>query len=159
MLVKSLRLINFKKLKDQIFEFNDDMNIFVGDNNAGKSTILEALEIVLNFQHRRRPFGNELESQVGCAAVCRPCDNPSCGRTGCTLGILGFARQLRFQGNVWRAWVTTFDVPRFALRSGRREPRRSTGALPLPGLGTVPVALLRTPRPVHKATTRVGQRL
>lgn len=64
MLVKSLRLINFKKFKDQIFEFNDDMNIFVGDNNAGKSTILEALEIVLNFQHRGRPFGNELSPDL-----------------------------------------------------------------------------------------------
>lgn len=47
MLVESLRLINFKKFKDHTFDFNDDVNIFVGDNNAGKSTVLEALEIVL----------------------------------------------------------------------------------------------------------------
>lgn len=64
MLVNSLRLINFKKFKDQIFEFNEDVNIFVGDNNAGKSTVLEALEIVLNFQHRGRPFSNELSPDL-----------------------------------------------------------------------------------------------
>lgn len=64
MLVNSLRLINFKKFKDQTFEFNEDVNIFVGDNNAGKSTVLEALEIVLNFQHRGRPFGNELSPDL-----------------------------------------------------------------------------------------------
>lgn len=59
-----MRLINFKKFKDQVFDFNDDVNIFVGDNNAGKSTVLEALEIVLNFQHRGRPFGNELSPDL-----------------------------------------------------------------------------------------------
>ena len=64
MLVNSMRLINFKKFKDQVFDFNDDVNIFVGDNNAGKSTVLEALEIVLNFQHRGRPFGNELSPDL-----------------------------------------------------------------------------------------------
>lgn len=64
MLINSLRLINFKKFKDQFFEFNDDVNIFVGDNNAGKSTVLEALEIVLNFHHRGRPFVNELSPDL-----------------------------------------------------------------------------------------------
>jgi len=63
-LVESLRLLNFKKFKDQTFEFNEDVNIFVGDNNAGKSTILEALEIVLNFQYRGRPFSNEFSPDL-----------------------------------------------------------------------------------------------
>ncbi|NVZ60172.1 AAA family ATPase [Pseudomonas edaphica] len=64
MLIESLRLINFKKFKDQIFDFNEDVNIFVGDNNAGKSTILEALEIVLNFQYRGRPFNSEFSPDL-----------------------------------------------------------------------------------------------
>ncbi|EKN3402651.1 AAA family ATPase [Yersinia enterocolitica] len=64
MLIKSLRLINFKKFSDQIFDFNDDVNIFVGDNNAGKSTILEALEIVLNFQYRGRQLNKELSPDL-----------------------------------------------------------------------------------------------
>ena len=64
LLINSLRLINFKKFKDQTFEFNEDVNIFVGDNNAGKSTVLEALEIVLNFNYRGRQFGNELSPDL-----------------------------------------------------------------------------------------------
>lgn len=64
MLIESLRLINFKKFKDQTFDFNEDVNIFVGDNNAGKSTILEALEIVLNFQYRGRPFNSEFSPDL-----------------------------------------------------------------------------------------------
>ncbi|MFJ2485346.1 ATP-dependent nuclease [Pseudomonas sp. NPDC087639] len=59
MLIKSLRLTNFKKFSSYEFQFNDDVNVFVGDNNAGKSTVLEALEIVLNANHRGRPFNNE----------------------------------------------------------------------------------------------------
>lgn len=64
MLVKSLCLHNFKKFQNQTFDFNEDVNIFVGDNNAGKSTILEALEIVLNFQYRGRPFNNEFSPDL-----------------------------------------------------------------------------------------------
>ncbi len=62
-------MINFKKFEDQIFEFNDDVNIFVGDNNAGKSTVLEALEIVLNFQYRGRPFNQEFSPDLFNSAV------------------------------------------------------------------------------------------
>ena len=64
MYVKSIKLLNFKKFRDELFEFNEDVNIFVGDNNAGKSTILEALEIVLNYNHRGRPFGSEFSSDL-----------------------------------------------------------------------------------------------
>lgn len=62
--VKSIKLINFKKFRDDLLEFNDDVNIFVGDNNAGKSTILEALEIVLNYNHRGRPFNGEFSPDL-----------------------------------------------------------------------------------------------
>ena len=62
--VKSIKLINFKKFRDEHLEFNDDVNIFVGDNNAGKSTILEALEIVLNYSHRGRTFNGEFSPDL-----------------------------------------------------------------------------------------------
>jgi putative ATP-dependent endonuclease of OLD family len=62
--VKSIKLTNFKKFKDEHLEFNDDVNIFVGDNNAGKSTILEALEMVLNYNYRGRPFNTEFTPDI-----------------------------------------------------------------------------------------------
>lgn len=64
MRVKSIKLTNFKKFKDEHLEFNDDVNIFVGDNNAGKSTILEALEIVLNYNYRGRSFNTEFTPDI-----------------------------------------------------------------------------------------------
>ena len=62
--VKSIKLVNFKKFREEHFEFNDDVNIFVGDNAAGKSTILEALEIALNYNHRGKPFISEFSPDL-----------------------------------------------------------------------------------------------
>lgn len=56
MIIKKLIIKNFKKFDRGDFDFNEDVNIFVGNNNAGKSTLLEALDIVLNNQYRGQPF-------------------------------------------------------------------------------------------------------
>ena len=60
MKIKRLKVVNFKKFKYQDFEFNDDVNIIVGDNNSGKSSILEAIDIVLNCCYRGKPLTNEI---------------------------------------------------------------------------------------------------
>lgn len=46
--IKSIRIIGFKKFKDITIDFNEHVNIIVGENEAGKSTILEAIDIVIN---------------------------------------------------------------------------------------------------------------
>ena len=62
--VKALKLVNFKRFRNEYLEFNDDVSILVGDNNAGKSSILEALEIVLNYNYRGRQFGAEFSPDL-----------------------------------------------------------------------------------------------
>jgi putative ATP-dependent endonuclease of the OLD family len=64
MIVKKLILKNFKKFSDQEFDFNDDINIMVGDNESGKSTILEALEIGMNYRYRGRPAPGEVSTDL-----------------------------------------------------------------------------------------------
>lgn len=46
MYVKELRLANFKSFRGEgnVFEFSPGINYFVGNNNAGESTVIEALE-------------------------------------------------------------------------------------------------------------------
>lgn len=48
MYVKKIKLANFKSFKGEnnTFEFSPHINYFVGNNNAGKSTVIEALEFM-----------------------------------------------------------------------------------------------------------------
>ncbi|MEM6835543.1 MAG: TOPRIM nucleotidyl transferase/hydrolase domain-containing protein [Cyanobacteria bacterium P01_C01_bin.120] len=45
--VKKIKLFNFKRFHSFEINFNEHMNLLVGDNESGKSTILLALDIVL----------------------------------------------------------------------------------------------------------------
>lgn len=46
--IKKIRMFNFKKFKQTEVVFNDKMNILIGDNEAGKSSILQAIDLVLS---------------------------------------------------------------------------------------------------------------
>lgn len=50
--IKALHIEGFKKFTSLDVQFNEHMNILVGENEAGKSTILDALKTVLNQQYR-----------------------------------------------------------------------------------------------------------
>lgn len=47
MKIEKLRIVNYKKFNNIIIKLNDDTNIFVGENDSGKTTILEAIAMVL----------------------------------------------------------------------------------------------------------------
>lgn len=47
-IIKKLKLINFKKFESFDIDFDDEINIIIGDNEAGKSTILTAIDLVLS---------------------------------------------------------------------------------------------------------------
>lgn len=46
--VEKLKISNYKCFKDFVIDFNDSINIIVGNNEEGKSTILEALQLALS---------------------------------------------------------------------------------------------------------------
>ncbi len=50
--LKAIKIKGFKKFQSLSIEFNEHMNILVGENEAGKSSILDAIRIVLNQQYR-----------------------------------------------------------------------------------------------------------
>lgn len=50
--LKQMKIHGLKKFKDFTIEFNKDTNIIVGDNESGKSTILEAIRIVLSQNYK-----------------------------------------------------------------------------------------------------------
>ncbi|GAB2590084.1 ATP-dependent nuclease [Nitrincola alkalisediminis] len=46
--IKKIKLKNFKRFRDSEINFHEEKNILIGDNEAGKSTILTAIELVLS---------------------------------------------------------------------------------------------------------------
>ena len=44
--IKKIRLINFRRFIDYTIEPNDRINVFVGDNEVGKSSVLEAIDLI-----------------------------------------------------------------------------------------------------------------
>lgn len=50
MYIRSLRLANFKSYtgEENLIEFSPAVNYLVGNNNSGKSTILEAIDFIRN---------------------------------------------------------------------------------------------------------------
>ena len=59
MYLKTLSLINFKNHAEQQFELNDDINVFIGNNGAGKTNILDAV----NYLSMCKSFLNPVDKQ------------------------------------------------------------------------------------------------
>jgi putative ATP-dependent endonuclease of OLD family len=59
--IKEINIENFKCFKGKFnLKLNEGLNILVGDNEAGKSTILEAIHLVLTGLFNGRYLKNEL---------------------------------------------------------------------------------------------------
>ena len=54
MFVAKLRIINYRCFENQLVEFCPGVNVLIGENNAGKTTVISALGLVLDQRHRRR---------------------------------------------------------------------------------------------------------
>lgn len=58
--IKKIKIWNFKGFRKFATEFNSGMNILVGDNESGKSTILEAIHLALTGIYCGRGIRNEI---------------------------------------------------------------------------------------------------
>ena len=62
--LKKILVKNYKLLKDTVIDLNPDMNIFVGDNDSGKSTILEVLSILTTGKLNGVSFEKKLKANL-----------------------------------------------------------------------------------------------
>lgn len=60
MAIRKVKIWNFKGFREFETEFNPGMNILVGDNESGKSTILEAIHLALTGVYCGRGIRNEI---------------------------------------------------------------------------------------------------
>lgn len=64
MKIKKLVIKNYKLIRDIVIPLNPDINIFVGENDAGKSTILEALSILTTGKLNGFAFERQLKANL-----------------------------------------------------------------------------------------------
>jgi putative ATP-dependent endonuclease of the OLD family len=50
MYIHNLEIKNFRKLKDLSIDFNKGLNLLVGENDCGKSSIIDAIKLVTGTQ-------------------------------------------------------------------------------------------------------------
>lgn len=63
-MIKKLLIKNFKSIKNTLIELNPKINIFVGENDSGKSTILEALSIITTGRLHFYPFERQIKANL-----------------------------------------------------------------------------------------------
>ena len=60
MYIKKIKLHNYRRFKDLEIPFKEGRNIFVGDNESGKSSVLEAIDLTARgSRHRVEDIGIE----------------------------------------------------------------------------------------------------
>lgn len=63
-MIKKLLIKNYKSVEDAIIEMRPDINIFAGENDSGKSTILEAISIVSTGNLNGRSFEKQIKANL-----------------------------------------------------------------------------------------------
>lgn len=65
MAIEKVIIQNFKKFKNPFeIKFNEHINLLVGDNESGKSTILEAIHVALTGMYAGRNIKNQLSTYL-----------------------------------------------------------------------------------------------
>lgn len=64
-MIDKVKIVNFKSFKGEFnLQLNEGLNIIVGDNEAGKSTILEAIHLALTGNFNGRHIRNEISQYL-----------------------------------------------------------------------------------------------
>ena len=64
MRIKSIKLINYRGAVSLNIDFHRQLNVFIGVNGAGKSTILDSLAIMLSWLVKRLKNTNASGQQI-----------------------------------------------------------------------------------------------
>ena len=54
MYIAELTISNFRSFNKTTLNFNDGINVIIGQNNAGKTTVIKALDILFNNSSSKR---------------------------------------------------------------------------------------------------------
>lgn len=69
MFLSQLNIENFRQFSDFSIQFNSGLNLLVGENNAGKSSIVDAIRIVLDTTSAEWVSLKESDFHIGCSEL------------------------------------------------------------------------------------------
>lgn len=104
MYISSIRIENFRSFQDTIIEFNSGVNALIGENNSGKTTVLQAMAMIFARQGRSRPTVNDFHRNSF-----KP-DEPPSIRITATIRSSGGVDTLEDNALVAK-WLTKLDDP------------------------------------------------
>lgn len=64
MYIASIRIHNYRCFRDATIEFRPGLNVIIGENNAGKTTLLKALSLVFDRRGRGRPRVHDIHRLI-----------------------------------------------------------------------------------------------
>ena len=65
MYLEKFRIINFRAIEDITLNFNPGLNVLIGENNTGKTSIIDALRLCLGFGDQKRSiFVNKSDFRI-----------------------------------------------------------------------------------------------
>ena len=63
-MLKSIKIKNFRSLKNFNMEFNQGLNVIIGENDAGKTSLIDSLKILFSKKKIDVNDFNEIENAV-----------------------------------------------------------------------------------------------
>ena len=108
MYIASVRIENFRGFENTVIEFNPGINALIGENNSGKTTVLQALALLFARHGRSRPTLNDFYR-----CTFKP-DVPPGIRVTVTIRSSGMTDTLEDRALVAK-WLTKLDTPWEAL--------------------------------------------
>ena len=49
-MIKTIHIKNFRSLKDFQMDFNEGLNVIIGENDAGKTSIIDSIKILFGYK-------------------------------------------------------------------------------------------------------------
>ena len=69
MFIARLHVKNYRCFKDTVVDFQPGLNVIIGENNSGKTTLLKALALVFASRRSKRPRIHDFNRMTGCSVV------------------------------------------------------------------------------------------
>lgn len=101
MFVSNIRIQNYRCFRDTSIDFRPGLNVIIGENNAGKTTLLKALALVFDRRGRSRPTVHDFHCLI------LPLDKAPCITVAVT--IRSSANDTAADRALVATWLTTLD--------------------------------------------------